>query len=231
MNFLDKYSKKETISSLEILKQINFFREKEGDKTELRHDNLLQVIRDEFEEEIGLLKIQETPYIHPQNKQQYPMFELTPSQAKQVLLRESKFVRRAVIHYIEKLENEVQELRMKEFQRVLENSERLMIENKNLEKEVENFKYQSGDGKYLKAVSKIKWLRDYFYTDKKGFEVRLYKELILLSNEKNIPYDGVIPPLSDKEILVFDVIIYNLFKEKLDKDTNMKIMPSYRRLW
>ncbi len=202
MNFLDKYSKKETISSLEILKQINFFREKEGDKTELRHDNLLQVIRDEFEEEIGLLKIQETPYIHPQNKQQYPMFELTPSQAKQVLLRESKFVRRAVIHYIEKLE-----------------------------KEVENFKYQSGDGKYLKAVSKIKWLRDYFYTDKKGFEVRLYKELILLSNEKNIPYNGVIPPLSDKEILVFDVIIYNLFKEKLDKDTNMKIMPSYRRLW
>lgn len=231
MIFLNKYSKEKTISSLEILKQINFFREKEGNKTELRHDTLLNIIRDEFEEEIGLQKILETPYIHPQNKQQYPMFELTSSQAKQILLRESKFVRRAVIHYIEKLENEVQELRMKEFQRLLESSEKLMIENKNLEKEIEDFKYQSGDGKYLKAVSKIKWLRDYFYTDKKGFEVRLYKELILLSNEKNIQYDGVVPPLSDKEILVFDMIIYDLFKEKLDKDIDMKIMPSYRRLW
>ena len=34
-----------------------------------------------------------------------PMFELTTAQAKQVLVRESKFVRKAVIHYIEELEN------------------------------------------------------------------------------------------------------------------------------
>lgn len=230
MNFIDKYTKKKTISSLELLEQINFFRKQEENRAELQHKTLLETIRDEFEEDINEQKILPVTYKDKKGEDR-PMFELTPAQARQVLIRESKSVRRAVIHYIDKLENEVQELRMKEFQELLENSGRLMIENKNLEKEVEIFKYQSGDGKYLKAVSKIKWLRDYFYTDKKGFETRLYRELILLSNEKNVQYDGVIPPLSDKEILVFDVIIYNLFKEKLDKDTDMKIMPSYRRLW
>lgn len=77
-------TKKDTITSLELVDQINLFRQEEGKEKPLRHDNLLQVIRDEFEEEIGLLKIQETPYIHPQNKQTYPMFILTLSQAKQV---------------------------------------------------------------------------------------------------------------------------------------------------
>lgn len=97
-------TKKDTITSLELVDQINLFRQEEGKEKPLRHDNLLQVIRDEFEEEIGLLKIQETPYIHPQNKQTYPMFILTLSQAKQVLVRESKFVRKHVVSYIEKLE-------------------------------------------------------------------------------------------------------------------------------
>lgn len=62
---LIKKENQETITSLELLEQINFFREKEGNKNELRHDNLLQVIllqviRDEFSEEISLLKIQES---------------------------------------------------------------------------------------------------------------------------------------------------------------------------
>lgn len=230
MNFLDKYSKKETINSLEILKQINFFREKEGNKTELRHDTLRDIIKDEFEKEILSQNILEKS-ISSEGGRPIKLFIMSTSQAKQILLRESKFVRRAVIHYIENLENEVQELRMKEYRELLENTGKLMIENKNLEKEVENFKYQNGDGRYLKAVSKIKWLRDYFYTDKKGFETRIVKELVLLSNEKGIEYDGIIPPFSDKEILVFDMIIYSTFKDMLDKDTDLKIMPSYRRMW
>lgn len=100
-------SEKGTLTSLELLEQINLFRKQEGKEKMLRHDNLLQVIRDEFEEEIGLLKIQETPYIHPQNKQEYKMFVLTLSQAKQVLVRESKFVRKHVIAYLEELEKTV----------------------------------------------------------------------------------------------------------------------------
>ena len=98
---------KDTITSLELVDQINLFRREEGKDIELQHRSLLAIIRDEFEEEIGLQKILQTPYVHPQNKQTYPMFILTLSQAKQVLLRESKFVRKHVLAYIDKLENAI----------------------------------------------------------------------------------------------------------------------------
>ena len=93
-----------TITSLELVEQINLFRKEEGKDTSLRHDTLLNIIRDEFEEEIGLQKILETQYTHHQNKQKYPMFELTIAQGKQVLLRESKFVRRHVVAWLERFE-------------------------------------------------------------------------------------------------------------------------------
>ena len=108
--------KKNMITSLEILEQINIFRKQEGNRTELQHNDLLKIIRDEFEEEIGLGKISQTHYIHPQNKQKYPMFKLTIPQGKQILVRESKFVRKAVIHYLEELEN-----RLKLSEPVMEN--------------------------------------------------------------------------------------------------------------
>lgn len=96
-----------SITSLELVKQINIFRSKEENKSELGHNDLLKIIRDEFEEEISLGKISHTPYTHPQNRQTYPMFVLTISQAKQVLVRESKFVRKAVISCLEELEQGV----------------------------------------------------------------------------------------------------------------------------
>lgn len=104
---MNELTKKETITSLELVKEINLFREKEGNRAELAHSDLLKVIRDEFEYEIGIGKISETPYVHPQNGQTYHMFVLTLTQAKQVLVRESKFVRKAVIAYIERLESEL----------------------------------------------------------------------------------------------------------------------------
>lgn len=98
---------KETITSLELLEQINIFRGQE-DRSDLRHNDLLKVIRNEFEEEIGLREISQSYYINSQGKKQ-PMFVLTLSQAKQVLVRESKFVRKAVIHYIELLEEQLKQ--------------------------------------------------------------------------------------------------------------------------
>lgn len=121
MNFFNKKVKeelkqevriKDTITSLELLEQINIFRREEGNRTELGHNDLLKVIRDEFEEEISLGKISQSTYINSRGKE-YPMFVLTLNQAKQVLMRESKYVRKAVILYIEKLENQVMELQNK----------------------------------------------------------------------------------------------------------------------
>lgn len=106
----DTINASKEITSLELVEQINVFRAEEGNRAVLQHSDLLKVIRDEFEEEIGIGQISETLYKHPQNGQEYPMFELTLSQAKQILVRESKFVRKAVIAYIERLENEIKSM-------------------------------------------------------------------------------------------------------------------------
>ena len=104
---------KDTITSLELLEQINFFRKKErfenqNDSRFLKdclHDSLLKIIRDEFEEEISLGELNESTY--KSRGKEYPMFILTISKAKQVLVRESKYVRKAVIHKLEELENKI----------------------------------------------------------------------------------------------------------------------------
>ncbi len=108
--YLEAVKRKETITSLELLEQINFFRKQEENKSELGHNDLLKIIRNEFEEEIHEGKISQMFYdleIGNGAKRKSPMFELTLSQSKQVLMRESKFVRKAVIQYIEKLEKEL----------------------------------------------------------------------------------------------------------------------------
>lgn len=137
------------ITSLDLRKQINLFRGQEGNRTQLKHSDLLKVIRDEFEEEIGMGKISYTLYKHPQNGQEYPMFELTLSQAKQVLVRESKFVRKAVISYIEKLEKTLMNNQpklpqtykeaLKELLIQVEENERLQLENKDMKPKAEYF--------------------------------------------------------------------------------------------
>lgn len=95
------------MTSLELVEKINFFREQEGTKAKLKHYDLLKIIRNEFSEEIHNGKISFMFYdakIGNGAIRKQPMYVLTLNQAKQVLLRESKFVRRAVIQYIEKLE-------------------------------------------------------------------------------------------------------------------------------
>lgn len=103
---------KNSITSLELVEQINIFRKKENRKTVLLHKDLLKIIRDEFEEELQKGKISPLFYeakIGNGGKKKQPMISLTLSQAKQVLVRESKFVRRAIIQYIEKLEQTLNE--------------------------------------------------------------------------------------------------------------------------
>ncbi|HFA9657180.1 TPA: hypothetical protein WM899_001212 [Neisseria gonorrhoeae] len=101
---IQKMVSKKTVSSLELVDQINIFRKEEGKETELRHDTMLSIIRDEFEEEISLQKILESKYKNERGRE-YPMFELTISQGKQVLMRESKYVRRRVVEWLEYIEN------------------------------------------------------------------------------------------------------------------------------
>lgn len=98
---------KDSITTLDLLKQINIFREQEGNRSELKHYDLLKIIRDEFEEEINEGKISVVDYKDKKGELR-PMYILTYNQAKQILVRESKFVRKAMIHYIEELEKQLQ---------------------------------------------------------------------------------------------------------------------------
>lgn len=114
---------KNQITSKELLEQINLFREEEykeklknntlteaqkkrGKAVKLEHYDLLDIIRDEFSEEITDRNFSVSEYKDTTGRK-LPMFILTLNQAKQVLLRESKFVRRAIIAYIEVLEQAI----------------------------------------------------------------------------------------------------------------------------
>lgn len=98
--------KKDKITSLEIVEEINRYRKEEGNRTNLQHKDLLKIIREEFSEEIGEGKISPTSYKDQWNREQ-PMFVLTLSQARQVLVRESKYVRKSIIHFLETLEEKI----------------------------------------------------------------------------------------------------------------------------
>ena len=86
VNVFFSEEKKENITSLELVEQINLFREQEKGSgfTPLLHKSLLGVIRDEFEEEINEQKILPVTYKDKKGENRI-MFSLTFNQAKQVL--------------------------------------------------------------------------------------------------------------------------------------------------
>jgi len=97
---------------------------KRGHYIELTHDNLLKIIRDEFNIKVNAVNKNavknnnhyngpvETTYKDDKGELR-PMFILTIDQAKQVLMRESKVVRKAVIQYLNLLEKRIRELERK----------------------------------------------------------------------------------------------------------------------
>ena len=105
---------KMTITSLELVEQINLFREQE-EKRKTTHDSLLKIVRDEFSDEISLGELNESHYTNTRNQKQ-PMYNLTTLQAKQLLARESKYVRKALLIYIERLESFIREKTSAEWQ-------------------------------------------------------------------------------------------------------------------
>ncbi|MCF0162105.1 MAG: phage antirepressor Ant, partial [Fusobacterium necrophorum] len=103
---MNELQNKDTFTSLELTQLINQFRREEGDRKELEHKDLLKIIRLEFEEEINEGKISPVEYTDKKGEKR-PMFILNLQQSRQVLVRESKFVRKAVIKYIDELESRI----------------------------------------------------------------------------------------------------------------------------
>lgn len=126
---------KENITSLELVKQINYFRKQKGNRTELKHSDLLKAIRDEFEEEINEGKISSVEYVDKKGKKRH-MYKLTYNQAKQILFKESKYVRKSIIKYIEKLEKKLSNSSPRSFAEALKLAyeQQLNIEKQNIER-------------------------------------------------------------------------------------------------
>lgn len=91
-------------TSVELVDVINHFRTLDGKKIKLQHKDLLKVLRDEFETEINEGNFSPVNFYTDKKGEQRPMYKLSNSQAKQILVRESKAVRRAVIKLLEYLE-------------------------------------------------------------------------------------------------------------------------------
>lgn len=91
-------------TSVELVDVINHFRTLDGKKTTLQHKTLLEIIHDEFNEEINEQNFLPVNFYTDKKGEQRPMYKLSNSQAKQILVRESKAVRRAVIKLLEYLE-------------------------------------------------------------------------------------------------------------------------------
>lgn len=214
-------NEKETISSLDLVKEINVFREQEykykiekglslgkvekknGKFTELRHDTLLVIIRDEFEEEINDQKILEVKYKDKKGEIRM-MYILTLDQAKQILSRESKFVRKAMIKYINQLENKVKELEYELSKR--DNLIGKIVTSENQQKRIEYFEIFYNE--YVKPNEQKAIFYDKVADNKKYID---FKTVAKLLEDLGFGRNLLLALLRDKKVLMRDNQPYQVY--------------------
>jgi len=95
-------------SSVYLTEQINIFREIEGNKNPLLHKSLIAKIEKEFEEEIREQKFLPSSYLAGNGKKE-KCYQLDFKDSLQMLVSESKTVRKAIIKRLEELEQRSKE--------------------------------------------------------------------------------------------------------------------------
>lgn len=93
-------------SSVYLTEQINVFRRVENVKKDLLHKNLIAKIEREFEDELTELTFKPSYYKDASGKQS-KHYELDYEQSVQILMLESKTVRKAVIQRLKELEKQL----------------------------------------------------------------------------------------------------------------------------
>lgn len=101
-------------TSLMLVDEINKERLSDGNTTMLLHKSMLIKIREEFDEEINRQNILLIDFTDSRNRKQ-PMYELTFDQALQILMTESKQVRRGVINVLKIQQREIDRLKLPDF--------------------------------------------------------------------------------------------------------------------
>jgi len=184
---------KETISSLDLVKQINIFRKEEGNRSELRHDTLREIIKNEFSEEILSQEILEKS-ISSNGGRPLRVYILTLDQAKQILMRESKFVRKAMIKYINTLKNKVAELESELSQR--DTLIGKIVTSENLQDRIDNFSIFYD--KYVKPNEQKALFYDKVADNKKYID---FKTVAKLLEDLGFGRNILLALLRDKNIL------------------------------
>ena len=173
MEFLSKESinSKELLDQINVFREMEYkekeasntlteAQKKRGHYTKLKHKTLLGIIRNEFNIQVNeqnILPVEnkiiptsvegifETTYKDKKGELR-TMFILTIDQAKQVLLRESKVVRKAVIQYLNLLEKRIRKLERKKgkiTRKQETNSIKMLLEYGNIPKEKHNLYYMT----------------------------------------------------------------------------------------
>lgn len=226
-------SSKGTVTSLQVLDEINMWRAKETELTgkrraKLQHKTLLEIIRDEFEYEINEQKLLLVKYKDKKGELR-PMFKLTLKQAKQVLLRESKFVRRSIISYIEKLENIIKEktstewLQTRKNGKITRRKETDVIQTKLIPLAIEqgSKNYSLFYSSYTKLINKSVELEA-------GMRSECTREALLYVEFLESLVENVIIEESGKGTYYKD--IYQICKSKIKEIKNIKKSPKQKYL-
>ncbi|WP_335997276.1 hypothetical protein [Fusobacterium polymorphum] len=203
MEFLSKESinSKDLLKQINYFREMEYQEKKEnnlltevqkkrGHYIELQHNDLLKKIRDEFNIQVNEGKnslvenkiiptsvegIFETTYKDEKGELR-PMFILTIDQAKQVLLRESKVVRKAVIQYLNLLEKRIRELERKKGKITRKHetdSIKMLMEYGNIPKEKQRLYYMTYSKLPFVVLGMKKVSRDTLPAD----DLNLIKEL------------------------------------------------------
>jgi hypothetical protein len=176
MNELMNMNSEQKNSSVYLVEQINLFRKEEG-KSDLRHSDFITKIELEFEEEIGERNISLTSYLDKSNRQS-KCYDLNFEQSLQLLMSESKTVRKQVVQVLKSQHEQINKIQVPTtFKEALllaveqqEKIEQLELETKTLEIELDkshewisikkvahanSVHWKSLEWKKLKDVSKI----------------------------------------------------------------------------
>jgi hypothetical protein len=226
---------KSTITSLELVKQINIFRAKERENgstdrlhADIAHKSLLDVIREEFSDEIGRNELVPSSYLNSQNKEQ-PMFELTLSQAKQVLVRESKIVRKAIIFYIEKLEQELEKPKPKtQIELIIESA--LVLQNHESRLSNLESKFIQLEDSKQEALVQLNYIeRSTEEVPEIGTRLKINQIVRAYSEKTGIDYKDIWSSIYNKMLYVYHFNV-NAYKKLHAKESKLDIVERINQL-
>lgn len=222
---LTNFNSEKKYSSKYLVEQINIFRKEEGNNTEALHKNILMKIENEFADEIGELKIKPTSYTDASNRQS-KMYELTFEQSLQLLMSESKSVRKKCV---EVMKNQQQLIKPLSISKILLQSAQALVELEERQDRIESkvdFLLEARE----QSLEKLNYIER---STQEVPEISLKDKIRELVNSyaksNNIPYSTVWKLMYEKLYYIFHFSV-NAHKKLHDKESLLDICERKNQL-